>query len=357
MASEEERAKILADYMQAADADDGQDEEEEFHGDDDSDIDGEEGSYGDSDDDDGDDDDALVSSKDENYAVLQGNLVLNDEGRLVYSGIWCMKKDLNKQQQQGDEKKAIVEDGKKKKTKFKLKSKQTLGSESQQPFSLLNPLLGDNKPRSLLFDGFFTTDETDTIQPYRKIKERDVELIFSLAAADKSDGTADTATANGNSDDKGKEKEKSTTEGSKKIVVKGKGNNDFGQFHLGGIYGPADGSHSLTCSKRYGVAEASASAGTKRGRGYNDDSEDDYVMSDDEGANLTELVGLHDDAELSVDELRKRYYGGDDSGAGSGSGAGAGGGNKSGTDSAKNGEGPAKRSKIAEEDDDDGCGF
>jgi len=354
MSSEEERAKILADYMQAADADDGQEDEEEFHGDDDSDIDGEEGSYGDSDDDDG-DDDAVVSSKDENYAVLQGNLVLNDEGRLVYSGIWCMKKDLNKQkqqQQQGEEMNAIVEDGKKKKTKFKLKSKQTLGSESQQPFSLLNPLLGDNKPRSLLFDGFFTTDETDTIQPYRKIKERDVELIFSLAAADKSDGTADTVAVNGASD-KGKGKEDNSTEGPKKYVVKGKGNNDFGQFHLGGIYGPTDGSHSLTCSKRYGVAEASASAGTKRGRGYNDDSEDDYVMSDDEGANLTELVGLHDDAELSVDELRKRYYGGDDSGAV----AGAGGDNKSGTDSAKNGEGPDKRSKIAEEDDDDGCGF
>ena len=81
-------------------------------------------------------------------------------------------------------------------------------------------------------------------------------------------------------------------------------------------------------------------SGSKRERDY--DSEDNYEISgdDDEAADITELIGLADDAELSVEELRKKYYGGDDD-----------------AHAAKKGENKqasVKRSKIVDEDDDDG---
>jgi hypothetical protein len=313
MASEEERAKILAEYMQDADKDQADDEDEFQAGDYDDDDDDGNNSYDESD---SDPQNGEPTKKDDNYAVLTGNLVLNDEGRLVYAGTWCMKKDLKANQQ--------IDEKERKKTKFKLKSKQILGTSGKLKFDLRNPLLSEKKARTILMDGFFTTDETDMVQPHRKIKERDVELIFSQGVPMK----------------KGEE-EVSNAKGDPCFVVKGKGSNDFGAFSLEGIYCPLaqeKDSHPLTFSKRYGLA-----AGSKRERDY--DSEDDYEISgdDDEAADITELIGLADDAELSVEELRKKYYGGDDD-----------------AHAAKKGEdkqASVKRSKIVDEDDDDGCGF
>ena len=312
MASEEERANIIAEYMQAADRD--VEDEEEFQGEDDDEDDGDDGHDSFDEDSDSDNDGETAPKKDDNYAVLKGILHMNDEGRLVYSGTWCMKKDLAKQAQSSDKGK--------KKTKFKLKSKQALGT-TKGKFDLLNPLLAEKKPRTILFDGFFTTDDTDTVQPHRKIKERDIELIFSQGVPmKKSEGAAEAKAKEGC------------------FVVKGKGANDFGAFGIEGIYCPSSSAeekdgHPLTCSKRYGGFESTV--GSKRSRDY--DSEDDYEISGDEAADMDELIGLHEEADMSVEELRKKYYGGDDE------------------DEDEDGELPAKRSKVVEEDDDDGCGF
>lgn len=316
MASEEERAKILAEYMAAADKDDGDDEEAEFQDFDDED---DANSFDDSDsDDDGGNHASNGKHKDENYAVLDGSLSLNDEGRLVFSGLWCMKKDLKPTS-------ALPDDAskEKKKTKFKLKSKQSFTGKK---FSLANPLLADNKPRTMIFDGFFTTDKTDTVQPHRKIKEKDVEITFSQGVKMRK------ASCDLGSEDKNKNS--SSTEGDC-IVVKGKGTNEFGSFVLEGLYetvSDSKQSQPLTCSKRYKFVGST-----------NDDydSEDDYEISGDEAADLSELVGLADDAELSVEELRKKYYGG----------GGA-------DDSKEEVKSPAaKKAKIIDDDDDDDCGF
>ena len=323
MASEEERARILAEYMQ--DADKGEDEEEfqaEDYDEEEEDANDNDSYGGDDSHSDSDSQTGEPTKKDENYAVLSGNLILNEEGRLVYSGTWCMKKGLEENQR--------IDEVERKKTKFKLKSKQNLKATGKV-FDLANPLLAEKKARTVLFDGFFTTDKTDAVQPHRKVKERDVELIFSQGVPMK----------------KG-EKDESKKEAC--FVVKGKGSNDFGAFSLEGIYcpkpeGKVGGSHPLTCSKRYGFA-----SGSKRGRDY--DSEEDYEISGDEAADMTELVGLADDNEMSVEELRKKYYGGTEEQQDK----------KEETkpkpnEKEKDSKAPAKRSKIMDEDDDDGCGF
>ncbi len=388
MATEEERTAILAEYMDQVDQDNG-DDEEEFEGDyfdDDDDDDGGDGSddYDDGDeDDDNNGDEGDSKEKEDNYAILNGNLTFNDEGKLIYSGTWSMKLQQQQEQQQepqdsldknsnGNDKK------KKKKTKFKLKSKRVLkvdassSSKSSSPgniFTLQNPLLPEDKPRSILFDGFFTTDETDTIEPYRKIKERDVEFVFSKFQ-DQVNGNGESGSSSYS--DKAEET---------KFQLQGKGSNDFGTFHINGILvvPAADQQQEqkeekektaataesisipLTCNKKYVVAQSSDKGVVKKRKrrgaaGY--DSEDDYDFGDDgdEGADYGELIGLHEEAELSVEELRKRYYGG---GEGDDSKGAEKTGNKNGSDQV-NGTAPSnKKSKISldDDDDDDGCGF
>lgn len=291
MASEEERARILAEYMKETEEKDIEDDEPEWNG-------GESESEDSDDFDDDSEDDDRKPSHEEDCAVLQGALVLSDEGCLVFSGTWCMKSDLdNTDGKRGNQ----VEDITKKNTKFKLKSKQQLGKN----FNLSDPLLADQMPRTLFFDGFFNSDATDAIEPYRKIRERDVEITFSLGA-------------NGKNGDSGRS-----------ILVRGQGNNDFGSFYLEGIYRPLP-PYSLTVSKRYNFGATN----------YDDDSED---IEGDEGdaADMGELIGLHEEANLSVEELRKRYYG-----------AGA-----NEEDSEKNDFTSAKKQKYDDDGDDEECGF
>ena len=346
MVTDEERAAIMAEYMNQVNQDnDDDDEEEEFQGDyfdDDDDLDDGSDAYDDEDDDDEDGEfDDKKEEKDDNYAILQGNLSYNDEGKLLYSGTWSMKNQVVDTAAADDDKTSTTKDKKKKKkTKFKLKSKRVLKADSSttssNEFNLSNPLLADGKPRSILFDGFFTTDETDAIEPYRKIKERDVELTFSFYGGDVSNGK-DGAT--------------------KKFLVKGKGCNDFGTFAIDGVFDPSmkstsngdneneEGgsteSYPLTCSKKYGSVEPDTKGVKKRRRGY--DSEEDYDFEDDgdEGADYNELIGLHEEADMSVEELRKRYYG-------------------RGTDRNEKESSSKKIKKTLpgrDDEDDDGCGF
>lgn len=395
MATDEERAAIMAEYMNQVnkDNDEGDDEEEEFQGgyfddDDDDDLNGSD-AYGEDDDDD--DDDSVNDAKEEkeeNYAILQGNLTINDEGKLIYSGTWSMKQQNNGATDSTNDGKDNDSSSKKKKkkTKFKLKSKRIVqkkpNGDDGSCFTLTSPLSSEGKPRSILFDGFFTTDETDTIEPYRKIKERDIEMTFSAYCEESTSARIKPATTN--SDDKDEEKTH-TKLMKKKFRVNGKGCNDFGAFTIEGIFDPsikdsssADGesgtdhqekgkrkdvgtttvdtSIPLICHKKYEVAESQSNEHKKRKRSRGYDSEEDYDFGDegDEGANYSELIGLHEEAELSVEELKKKYYGGSSNDDGDKEKDAGGGDNNNG---GKNSSVHKRAKTDDDDDDDDGCGF
>jgi len=366
-----------------------------------------------------------------NDVVLHGSLYINEEGRLVYSGTWTMRRDLDKlqkdennskQEQELQEspsrslksssspspegKQATVLD-KQRKRKFKLKSKKQNnrndrgGSECTAVVNLNNPLLmvssdgdhgcNDEKEamkksekdlsqcsRTILFDGFFATDETDTIQPYRKVKERDVEVTFSLFNSSKSNNAQVAENNIGDVDVKNYPLKQ-------RFQVKGRGSNEFGAFSVEGVYTPtttpitpmtngkdqvvngegdnddkklvekkeveevvgekgkiSSSQQALICRKWYTPTIASKKRRQEQLHNKNW-SEDDYEISgEDEGADYEELVGLHEEADMSVEELRKRYYGGELIEGGKGG--------EGDNESAR------KKSKVIE-DDCDGCGF
>ena len=137
MASEEERAKIMAEYMASANNDD-EEEEEDFE------------------------DESDGDNNAPNYPVLHGRLKLNaDTNQLVYVGLWCMKVNEGK--------------GRDPKTKFKLKSKKPMSKD----FNLAKPIDDDKSSFTVTLNGYFTTDHTDTVKAHRKIEENDVEITIT----------------------------------------------------------------------------------------------------------------------------------------------------------------------------------
>jgi len=354
MASEEERAKILAEYKAAA-ADDDDNEvdfnpanydsenDDEFTGDEES-----------SDD----EEDAIVDP-----VVLNGTLYINDEGRIIISGTWCLQSQLVTESQDLMCTKPVV-----KHPKFKLKSQDrvygtsgpsSLSQSSNEEkksrrsvlFDIHRPTLSklpstdssndDSIPtrRTMCFDGFFlqppspseadaSTGESNEKQQDKKIKERDVEICFTTGN--------DTSSYN----------------------VVGRGYNEYGQFVLSnGIYTPPptdaiSGTRAkIKVMKTYGSSgdiggtkETTRSGTVKRGRRHNDDDsfDDDF----DEKADYGEVNELCEDAGLSIEELRAKYYGG-----GGGDGDDDDGGGKVKATSPQ-----MKRARL-EEDDDDECGF
>lgn len=175
-----------------------------------------------------------------NYPILKGRLKLNDESHLVFLGLWSMKLATKEDRQ----------------TKFKLKSIEPVSSNFlTEPAS------------SVTLNGFFHADAADIVEPYRKIKERDVTMNFRKT-------------------------------GPFSYLVKGKGTNDFGMFRIEGTYQAKptnkDKIHWLQCKKVYGSGEE-------------EDDDEDISDEDDNIADEEELNGLEEDAQLSVEELRKKY--------------------------------------------------
>ena len=279
MASEEERSKIMSEYMDSLNKSDDDDSECE-----------EALNYLDNDNEHEDQNEKFDQESQSDYAVLNGSLSLSDEGRLLYTGSWTMNSNLEKQKASTGGSSEIpppqipAMGQRKKKTKFKLKSKSSL------PENFLTLPLFKSKPQTLLLDGFFTTDETDRVQPFRKIKERDIELSFAAEVVNIKTCIPTSYT------------------------VQGRGTNEFGPFTISGIYTPTksennknptpSSSHSLVCHKRYISVEPQSARKRRRVR---DDDDDD--ISDDGGADFNEVIGLHEDANLSVEELRRKYYG------------------------------------------------
>ena len=389
MASEEERAAILAEYKASLVA--GMDDDDDIDDDDDDEADF--------------DPDAAVSDEDEDddaggepdYVVLNGSIHLNEEGRIIFSGTWCMKSEVDADNNDNGEDSCSHPNKLKKHPKFKLKSQDVcytasfgdnaninLNNGNKKLFDIRYPTLtkfpekvtndgdDDNVNRSreeimdlparriMIFDGFFfekspelaaaaasttfTPNEEKgemNVQSPRKIKERDVEIFISMEEEDDEED-------DGVIDDKKTKKKKTTTT----YRIAGRGENEYGQFVLDGSYTPPmeeavgkdDGREAgkdngenhhhhhhhhkhrgktatVICNKTYGVGiSAKETRASKRGSGGDggrakrkvraDDDSFDEDFDDEERADYTELIELSEDANLSVEELRKKYYGG-----------------------------------------------
>jgi hypothetical protein len=323
MASEEERAAILAEYKAASAAGySDEDDEADFDpGDDDS------------------DDESNASDEEDDHAILHGSLSLNEDGRLIYSGSWSMKSDPNKR------------------SKFKLRSQQVFHSKKQLegcpqdkegdgPKKASPVLFDEYNPtktqldsssngstplpsrRTILFDGFFFVKSDEHKEAVasnngerkskhgEKVKERDVEIFIQQE-----------------SDSSG-------------YSVTGRGYNTYGPFVLEGKYTvPAynGGQAEMELQKTYGsggnTKDTNVARGSKRRHVESDDDDDEEY---EERTGFSELIELTEDAHLSVEELRKKYYGGDVEEEEDGDGGG--------------GKMPAKMAKLEESDDSD-CGF
>mmetsp|Transcript_27153 Transcript_27153/g.46166 ORF Transcript_27153/g.46166 Transcript_27153/m.46166 type:complete len:368 (+) Transcript_27153:185-1288(+) len=367
MASEEERAAILAEYKASVASANNDDDEDDFDEEDEVDFDPDAAF---SDEEEADYEEADEAAPEPDYVVLTGSIHLNEEGRIIYSGTWCMKSELDS----GTNNNGGVADEKQSKRnhhpKFKLKSQNVCSPPPlPQEGEATNNVVGNKKlfdirqptltnagevptRRIIIFDGFFfakpqpppvvadgsTTpkesngDKSSSVP--KKIKERDVELFISLVESEK----------NSELDD-----DKST------YRIAGRGQNEYGQFVLDGTYTPPTvfDKHNkamVICNKTYGVGgttkETRAAKGSKRKVRSDDDSFDED-FDGEERADYTELIELSEDANLSVEELRKKYYGGGDD-------------DEEEFDEDDDGGGKmsaAKKPRLDEESDDDECGF
>jgi len=280
MASEEDkRAKILAEYQASL-----QDESEDEADFDPADPDDDEGT-------------AVLEC-----AVLTGSLHLNEEGRLIYSGTWCMKSELNAEE-------ATI----KKNSKFKLKSQdsfypvsdESVLSDGRTLFDFDRPTLSQAagasrlpEQRLLVFDGFYfeaspansaEASNGDKPQQGKKVKERGVEVAIAC-----------------------------DTSGIPPIYkIAGRGSNEYGQFGIEGTYTPPSndegkGEGSKRCKHKGPSAKAVcrktyAFATAAKGDVEEDDSFDDDF---DDKAEWGEAVELMEDANMSIEELKRKYYGG-----------------------------------------------
>jgi hypothetical protein len=385
MATDEEKAAIMAEYLKSVrDEDNDDNDEEELDHDDDSNEDDEYHDYfnpHDEDDDEDDDDEFYANEEEdenESHVQLHGSLTMNEQGKLVYSGIWNMSHEVT-QGHTNDDDTSIKNTNK---NKFELTTQEMLKGKG-------HPLLPLDEPRCILFDGYFTTtttadtntsepteeSEKSNIQSLNYVHESNVQLVFGPIVKTQKPLSSSFLTDFIST--------KSNTTSS--YHVKGRGMNEYGCFTIQGIYAPhpdefeKDHSldYSLICEKRYVkesssapsavAAAATASASTRstrhharsRAGKYNNDDISDDDMSNDEGANYEELIGLHEDANLSVEELRRKYYGGgalsgkqdnnqnyDDDGD-----------ENSDNDAYEKMPKKTKYQHYPEDDDDDGCGF
>ena len=362
MASEEERAAILAEYK-ASVASAHNDDEDDFDDEDEAEFDPNAAFSDDDDDGDGEEEE---EEEEADYVVLTGSIHLNEEGRIIYSGNWCMKSELDTTNTTATT------------AKFKLKSQEVCHpppppgakksgtnntANNKKLFDIRRPTMTNDvmfpSRRMLIFDGFFfekpppAADGEGSLPPTpkengsekmspKKIKERDVELFISAVEND-------TGMVNLSS-----------------FRIAGRGQNEYGQFVLDGTYTPPgeldDKNHRATviCNKTYGVggaakketraaaAKQGSSSNKRKARAHDDDDSFDEDFDGEERADYTELIELSEDANLSVEELRKKYYGGgeddeeevdeDDDGGGKMSAV-------------------AKKPRLDEESDDEACGF
>ena len=322
MASQEERDRIMAEYMAQVqgndDDDDDEDDEAEFepgHDDDDEDEDDDGG------DDDDDDDDEEFEDEADDYVLMKGTLSRHD-GQLIYKG-------------------HVLADT------FELKSRQhplhwslhhptkTSADESSSPRMRTIPMHGMIGKYSATVDLTITRNDSNGDSMSSK---KLVAAVKHDNDEDKDhDGTTMPAkkppsqTTNGDDDDDGKKMPSkppmndgklpsSLTDGKKAAPtnatvysVFGKGTDSSGAFEFFGSLHPSDARHHaipLECQKRQvlkttiggAVATAAAAAVSNEDNDYEDDDDAD------EEVDYNELIALHQEAGLSLADLRKRYH-------------------------------------------------
>lgn len=383
------------------------------------------------------------------HAILTGTIYLSDEGRVVFSGTWCTRSELDREDKEATAASASVlassspiskRTGRRRHPKFKLRSqeiyrgdeKECLSSKGDSNnkkrsgrktalFDPRRPTLSSESPRqdgeavlpprrTMVFDGFFF-EASDENSPQdgvatkenkhhhrhsngKKIRERDVEVFFSVVEDDEEGGNG--TNSGDETNQSGSVKDGKTPA----FLIAGRGYNDFGPFILEGNYEPplatlpppaggdstsANGGNgekmpppptaAVVCRKRYGMgghakkrtrasdAPSLSSPSQRQKQGNTRGSVRPHRLRDDEGvddlgegADFSELVELTEEAGLSIEELRRRYYGEGESKGGAASMMGNG---KSGVDDDDDGGGklPAKKKPRVEESDDDECGF
>jgi hypothetical protein len=293
MASQEERDRIMAEYMQAQQGDDDDDEEEaEFE-------------PGNDDDSDADDDDAFQAEDDddeEDYIMLKGSFARHD-GCLLYKG------------------RVLSET-------FELKSiEPKVYWEVRQPTKTSADESTPPRTRRIEMEGSMGKD---TVK---------VELILTV----QENGNSHVAVGKSSGEDDEEEDSKmaakpSAAKSANVYTVYGKGTASAENFEFLGQLDPSTAKHNsipLECRKRM-VSAAPAGAAAVATAVVDEDDEDDA----DEELDYDELIALHEDAGMSVEALRKRYAGGGAAG-----------------DNDDDAKPEAKKQKTQEESEDDEYGF
>ena len=204
---------------------------------------------GDDDDDDDDEDEAAIKEK----PILRGTLKLV-EGVLTWSGKWAMSAEK-------------FSEGEKARFKYVFAGLNSDGEKVAQPKEVT--------PVSGKFSGSFMLKDESAPGGQVKVEETDVELSFTEPAPSKT-----------------------------MYDVVGKGRNNFGIFKLSGKFDPAK--CRLAVEKEYeppGDADFQAVSD-------GDDAEDEIEDDGDDIDKEAELAALKAEANLPVEELRKRYMSG-----------------------------------------------
>ena len=249
-----------------------------------------------------DNDSSSSSKEEEKEAILNGSIHLShNEGKLVYNGLWWFASNPTKTQ------------------KFRLKSKQ---SNLKDNFNICNPLLKDNKlknKRSIWMDGFFFVAEEG--DGSRKVKERDLELTFTALGGDDTKNTKASSDETKEEDKSSQQPQPTKEEEELRLSIQGKGCNEFGSFLINGSYTvtPTNKSNNkLICTKAYINNEDDPQRtytkhSTLQSRFRYENATDEVVDDDDcivdEETDFDELIALNEEANMSVEELRKRYMG------------------------------------------------
>lgn len=251
-------------------------------------------------------DDAYDDEEDENGEVsativtLSGSLTFGEEKHVIYSGTWHLLGCEDSMNSTANT--------------FQLKSNHKFTT-----FDLSNPTSG-MKSRTLLFHGVYATSKSEEGDEHRsKTKEKDVEITFTDVSQEAVSSPKPTPKDHGTS------KSINTSTSTKLFHVTGKGSNEYGPFRITGEYKVSiEGSNTetpskatqereemichnaLVCDKTYIVKPKHR---TKRSRHseYLSDDDDSDSDGDGGGADFEELAALHEEACMSVEELRRRY--------------------------------------------------
>lgn len=228
------------------------------------------------DDDDSDDDDEApfdADNDDEDYTTLQGTISRHD-GRLIYKGHILTET-------------------------FELKSKEpSVYWAVHHPTKTSADEANPSRMRTIEMEGIMGKDN--------------VTVDLTLTSQRNETGKSEAVGKKGHDEEEdGKKPAASPSKQASNSLysVFGKGRDSSGAFEFYGQLDPSTAEHhtmKLECQKKSVSAAPAAAAAAAAPPPADDDDEDDA----DEGMGYDELIALHEDAGMSVEDLRKRYQSG-----------------------------------------------